>query len=41
MLVDGGKEWDCYNKMKVIIKKKWEIVIKKVNKKKEAIIFLK
>jgi hypothetical protein len=37
MLVDGGKEWDCY-KMKVIIIKKWEIVIKKVYKKKEAII---
>jgi hypothetical protein len=36
--MDGGKEWDCY-KMKVIIKKKWEIIIKNVNKEKEVIIF--
>jgi len=32
MLVDMEKEWGSY-KMEVIIKKRWEIIIKKVNRK--------
>jgi hypothetical protein len=39
MLVDTEKEWDSY-KMEVIIKKRWEIIIKKVNRKLKY-LFLK
>jgi hypothetical protein len=35
LVVDKGKEWDSY-KMEVVIRKRWEIVIKKVNRKKKG-----
>jgi hypothetical protein len=34
MLVDRKKEWGGYKMEVVIIKKRWEMVIKKVNMKK-------
>jgi len=34
ILMEKEKERDSY-KMEVVIKKKWEIVIKKINKKKK------
>jgi len=38
MLVNGWKEWSSY-KMDVILKKGGQIVIKKVNEKKEVVFF--
>jgi hypothetical protein len=40
LVVDKGKEWDNY-KMEVVIRKRWEIVIRKINRKKRNYLFRK